>query len=318
MKAPPDNEDYLAVPLAPWETIKRPLDSQDAPNTVSSSPKRSCTPENTFPSKCFPVSASNEDISSVGPAVGTTLPLLVPSFESELTYDAFPGTDAPILNFIQEPGPTHISSSNQATHRPHSFQLTTPHDGTWDQVYSPVWESFDYEDDRPDIIYSPSQIFETNETFMDNGCLVRGNPFPYMGDIMSNQQSDPPGDSSGDAFSSEPNTDVTRYPGPVETEMGTTKREGYEGHPSPMTILLDNTTPQKSLDIFVPPTDVIRTVGHDTQLGVEASKQLKSCNFEGQAISKPADDEDRSLAKLDTCLGLVRGTNPNHCQPIQY
>lgn len=318
MQAPSDNEAYLTVPLPPWETIKRPLDSQDAPDTVSSSPKRSCTPENTFSSKYFPVSASNEDISSAGPAVGTTLPLLGPSLESELTYDAFPGTDAPILNFIHQPGHIQISSSNQATHWPHSFQLTTPHDGTWNQVHNPFWESFGYECDRPDIGYSPSQVFETTETFMDNEYLVQDHPFPYMGDIISNQQSDPPEDSSGHVFSLEPNTDVTRCSGPMETEMETTKREGYEGHPSPMTSPLDDTAPQKTLEIFVPPTDVLRTVGHDAQLGVEVSKPFKSCNFEGQAVSKPADDEDRSLAKLDTCLGLVRRSNRYHYQPIQY
>lgn len=319
MQAPPDNEAYLTVPLAPWETNKRPLDSQDAPDTVSSSPKRSCTPENTFLSKCFPVSASNGESPSVDPEVETTFPLVGVHLDSELGYAAYSAADAAISNFTHQPGPMHVSSSNQATHLRHSSQVTPQYDGTWNQVHNPVWDSFGYADDRPDIVYSPSQVFETTQDFMDNEYLVQDNLFPGMGDITLNQQSDPPENDSGDVYPTGPNTDITGYPGPMETEMATTEREGrFEGHHSPLTILLDDTGLSESLDAFVPSTDAIGTTEHDIQSGLEARKPSKSCNFEGQAVSKPTDDEDRSLAKLDTCLGLVRRINRNHSQPIQY
>lgn len=316
MQAPSDNGASLTVPLAPWETIKRPLDSENAPDTVSNSPKRSCTPENTFSSGRFSVPASKEGTSAVDPAAGTTPPL---NLGSEFTYNALPETDTAMSNFIHQPEPTRVSSSNQATRLPHSSQLTTQHDEVWNQVYSPLCESIGFADDRPGIVYSRSQKFETTESFMDNEYRIQGNLFPDMDDITLDQQLGPPEDSSGNVYPTGPNTEIPYYPGPMETEMGTTKRESkYEGHPEPMAILLDETAPRKSLDIFVPSTDVIDTIEHDNQLGAGASKPFKSCNFEGQAVSKPIDDEDRSLTNFDTCLGLVRLINRNHCQKIQY
>lgn len=48
MQSDSDNGSYLAIPMASWETNKRSPEA--APDTVSSSPKRSCTPKNTFSS----------------------------------------------------------------------------------------------------------------------------------------------------------------------------------------------------------------------------------------------------------------------------
>lgn len=87
------SEPYLAVPVATWETNKRPYDEQGAPEIVSNSSKRSCTPENTFSSKYLAVSDSNYDAFTGDAAVETALPPPDAIAESKLPCRTLPGVD---------------------------------------------------------------------------------------------------------------------------------------------------------------------------------------------------------------------------------
>lgn len=126
MQSPSNNESYLAVPMASWETKKRPLESQDAPDTVSSTPKRSCTPENTFLSGLAPMADSHDGTFSVDRAAETTLPLLGVNAESEQPCHAIPRMDTAVPNFAHQPGLMHHSTPSQAVQSSYLSYSTPP------------------------------------------------------------------------------------------------------------------------------------------------------------------------------------------------
>lgn len=288
-----DNGSYLAVPMAPWETNKRPLDSQDAPDTVSSSPKRSCTPENTFSSGFPAVTDSHDGTLSEDRAAETPLPLLGVNAENEPPCRAFPGADTTLPNFIHQPG-------------------------TWDQVHDTVWETLSKTDYLLEVAYSPSRLFETTKTFMDNEGLDQGTPFPHMDNITSNQGSDTPEKNAGDLTSTEPNMDIASYLGLMDTELEHTKTEHQcKMDCSPTASRLGNITTQEALNSFCDSPDATGIMEHDTQLSLEASTPPKSlCSLEGPVVFTPDNDEDPSLTNFNTCLGLVRRITRTHCPLI--
>ncbi|KAK2605584.1 hypothetical protein N8I77_008412 [Diaporthe amygdali] len=306
MQTPSDSRSYLVVPPAPWGTKKRPFNSQDAPDNISSSPKRSCTPEDTFASKCPPASACHYDASSVNPAVKTGLPLSGVDSESTLPCRTLFGARTTSRSFNHHPGPVHSSASTQASQVSRLSQFEPQHDGTWGQMYDPVWESFVNADDGSDMRYNPNpaQYMETTETSMKNGDFVQDTTFPYLGDISLNQNH--PENIAGDLVFTEPKMD---------TNMESTETERqHEIHSSPMAFLLDDTTSLEFPDNFVSSTGPI---GYDIQQGIEVDKPCKPTpKFEGAVACNPTGGEHAPLgSKFNTCLGLVLVSDARYLNP---
>lgn len=315
MQSPSDNGSYLAVPLASWETKKRPLESQDAPDTVSSTPKRRLTPENTFSSGCAPMTDSHDGIISVNQAAAATFPLLGVNAESEQPCHAIPRMHTAEPNFVHQPGPMHGPMSNQNMQSSYVSQFATHHNGTWDQLQDTIWETFSETDDLLDVAYSPSRLFETTETFMDNEILAQGTSFPQMDNTTSNQSSDAPGSNAGDLTFTEPNMEIASYLGHMDTES---KHATTESQREPdwgaTAFQLGNITGQKALDSPCYSPDASGVVELETQLDSPASTPSRSVSsLEDPDALTPNNDEDPSRPNFNTCLGLVRHITQNSC-----